>query len=255
MSPGRMSPGRDRNGLTLTGSVPRGTTLANPAPLTRAIPPAALALRGAFHPTEADQVPAFPDGTAAGTLLLLGWTGGAQWPAFAASPEYHDGQPDPLDRWTRRHLAHAAAQLDAQALHPGEGPPYLPFQRWAIRAENLAPSPLGLLIHPAWGLWHAWRGALALRERLDLAETPAAAIPCAGCPRPCLTACPVSAFTPAAYDATACATHLGTDHQTCLTTGCAARLACPVYPPVPYSPDQLRFHMAALSIGLARAAD
>ena len=29
-------------------------------------------------------------------------------------------------------------------------------------------SPLGILIHPDWGLWHSYRGALAFRERLDL---------------------------------------------------------------------------------------
>ena len=57
------------------------TTLANPTPLTRAIPESALALRGAFHPTPQDLVPNLPDGTQPGTLLLLGWTGGAQWPA------------------------------------------------------------------------------------------------------------------------------------------------------------------------------
>ena len=234
------------------------TTLADPTDLAAAIPQAALALRGAFHPTPEDQVPPFPDGTPTGTLLLLGWTGGAQFPAFTASPEYQDEKPNPLDRYTSRLLARAARELNAQALHPGAGPPYLPFQRWAIRAEALTQSPIGLLIHPKWGLWHAYRGALALRETLPLAETPAHPAPCETCPRPCLTACPVSAFTPptketGAYDTQACATHLADPVSACPTTGCAARLACPVHPPIPYSPDQRRFHMAALAIGLRRA--
>ena len=129
----------------------------------------------------------------------------------------------------------------------------MPFQRWAMRAESLTQSPLGLLIHPQWGLFHAYRGALALRDRLPLLETPALPSPCESCPRPCLSACPVSAFTATNYDTQACATHLATPATTCLTKGCAARLACPVTPPIPYSPDQHRFHMAALRVGLTRA--
>ncbi len=230
------------------------TTLANPTPLIRALPATAIALRGAFHPTEADQVPRFPDGTPTATLLLLGWTGGAQFPAFAASPEYADGAPDPLDRYTRRLLAKAARDLNAHPLHPGEGPPYLPFQRWAIRAEALTQSPLGLLIHPQWGLFHAYRGALALRERLPLTHLPPQPSPCDGCAKPCLTACPVGAFTIGAYDTATCAQHLDTTphHPPCRTQGCAARLACPIQPAIPYDPTQHAFHMAALRLGLRR---
>jgi hypothetical protein len=204
-----------------------------------------MALRGAFHPGPEDGV----DG---GTLVLLGWTGGAQWPAFAASPEYADGAPDPLDRWTRRLLGAAAAALGGVALFPGEGPPFRPFQRWAMKAEGLTQSPLGLLIHPEWGLWHAWRGALVVPERWALAETADRPSPCEGCAWPCLTACPVGAFRPGDYDIAACAGVLA--QGGCMATGCAARLACPVRPAVPYGAAQMGFHMRALRVGLARAA-
>lgn len=176
-----------------------------------------------------------------------------QWPEFAAGPEFSDGRPDPLDRWTRRLLGHAASRLDALALHPGAGPPYLPFQRWAMRAEGITASPLGLLIHPDWGLWHGYRGALVMRGRLALARLPARASPCEGCARPCLSACPVGAFSVAAYDVAACAGHLDkVPGALCLAEGCAARLACPVRPAVPYGAAQLAFHMAALRVGLRR---
>ena len=47
-----------------------------------------------------------------------------------------------------------------------------------MRAEAVAPSPLGILIHPDYGLWHAYRGALAFAERLALprARGPATAL-------------------------------------------------------------------------------
>ena len=153
-----------------------------------------LAWRGAFHPDFADAVPGFPDGRAAGTLVLLGFVGGRQWPAFATSPERADGGPHPLDRWSRRLVDSLAARHGALPLYPWGGPPWLPFQRWARRAEPVHISPLGILIHPDWGLWHAYRGALAFRERLELPPRDERPSPCATClSRPCLTACPAGA--------------------------------------------------------------
>ncbi len=223
-----------------------GTTLADPGRVAAVLDPAAMAVRGALWVGP-------EDGLAEGTLVLLGWTGGAQWPVFAASQEFGDGAPDPLDRWTRRLLAAAAAALGGQALYPGEGPPFWPFQRWAMRAEGLAQSPLGLLIHPEWGLWHAWRGALWLPEPLPLVATPDRPAPCETCDRPCVSSCPVAAFQPGAYDIAACASHLAAPTSRCPTQGCAARRACPVTPPVVYGPIQMRFHMRALAKGLSRA--
>ena len=51
--------------------------------------------------------------------------------------------------------------VGAAPIYPFGGPPYWPFQRWAQRAEAVFPSPLGILIHPEYGLWHAYRAALA----------------------------------------------------------------------------------------------
>ena len=44
------------------------------------------------------------------------------------------------------------------ALFPFSCPPFLPFLRWAERAEVVFPSPSGPLIHPVYGLWHTYRG-------------------------------------------------------------------------------------------------
>jgi hypothetical protein len=204
-----------------------------------------LVLRGAFHPAAADAVPPLPDGTSAGTVVLLGFAGRAGWPAFAAAPEARDGAPDPLDRWSRRVVDGLAARWGGVALYPFGGPPWLPFQRWAQRAEAVFPSPLGLLIHPVWGLWHSYRGAVALRERLPIPPQATAANPCDGCAaRPCLTACPVGAFTPGSYDVDACADHLATSSgEVCMTAGCLARRACPVGADHRYGTKAAGFHM------------
>jgi len=220
--------------------------------VTTVLPPAALVIRGAFHPAAADLVPHFPDAATIGTLVLLGWTGGRQWPAFAGSPEANDEQPHPLDRWARRLIDAAATALGALAFYPFGGPPFHDFQLWALRAEPVARSPIGLLIHPEWGLWHAYRGALGFRERLALEEVRDKPSPCETCAdRPCLTTCPVSAFSPTGdYNVTACGQHVRSpEGAPCLTYGCAARRACPIQPEEHYSPAQSTFHMPAFSRG------
>lgn len=201
-----------------------------------------LALRGAFHPSTADGAP-----LQALTMVLLGNVGGSLWPTFSASAEHGDGRPDALDRWTRRIVDDLSARFAATALYPFGGPPHWPFQRWAQRAEAVHPSPLGLLIHPDHGLWHAYRAALAFPERLALKPADRRPSPCAACPsRPCLTACPVSAFDGTRYDVATCAGHIAVSAgAACMSAGCRARRACPVGTPEAYGPAQQAFHMAA----------
>ena len=102
---------------------------------------AGLACRGGFHPTEIEDI---------ATIILVGFTGNREWPAFANAAEAADGAPDPLDRWSRRVVGALAAELGATPLFPFGGPPFLPFQRWAKLAEPVHSSPLGVLIHPDW---------------------------------------------------------------------------------------------------------
>jgi hypothetical protein len=109
-----------------------------------------LAVRGAARPADDERI-ALRLGVAR-TLVLLGFTGAAHWDAFAHSPEAADGAAHPLDRWSRRIIDALARDCGAKALYPFDGPPYRPFQRWAARAEPVHPSPLGLLIHPDFGL-------------------------------------------------------------------------------------------------------
>jgi len=136
-----------------------------------------LDLRGAFHPESADDVPVLPTGRIPGTLVLVGNVGSGLWAVFAQSGEANDGAPHPLNRWTQRVLDRIAAEVDAAPLFPFGGPPYLPFQRWAMRAEPVAPSPLGILIHPDYGLWHAYRGRARLCRTAGLAAARRAAAP------------------------------------------------------------------------------
>ncbi len=181
-------------------------------------------------------------------ILLLGAIGGSTWPAFAASPELADGEPHPLDRWSRRVITRLAERFSAEPLFPFGGPPYQPFLAWARRAEGLSPSPLGMLIHPRHGLWHSYRGALAFSKApADWREEAPAASPCDSCrDKPCLSGCPVGAFTADGYDVETCSNHLARpEGGACMTGGCLARRACPIAPDLAYAHDQAAFHMRA----------
>jgi hypothetical protein len=206
-----------------------------------------LACRGGFYPEADDGVPAFADGGAALTVVLFGFVGGRQWPAFVASGEYADGQPNSLDRWSRRVIDAIGARYDAVGWYPSQGPPWLPFQRWAQRAEPVHSSPLGILIHPEFGLWHAYRGALGFRIRLDLPAPDRRPSPCSSCAgKPCLSTCPVGALTMDHYDRMGCAHHVASiDGIDCLNLSCRARRSCPVGAAYRYGSVQSKFHMAA----------
>ncbi len=181
------------------------------------------------------------------TIVLAGMAGREGWGAFAASDEAADGLDHPLDRWSRRVIEALARDLRGRALFPFGGPPYFPFQQWARRSEPVHPSPIGLLIHPRYGLWHSYRGALGFPEALDIPERCESVSPCESCrERRCLNACPAGAFSPGGYDVAACADHLrsaaGAD---CMRDGCQARGACPVGAEHAYAAEQAGFTMRA----------
>jgi hypothetical protein len=207
-----------------------------------------LVPRGALRLAESGQTGAL---TGVRTIVLAGMAGREGWGAFAASPEASDGSGHPLDRWSGRLIEALARELGAKAFFPFGGPPFWPFQQWAQRAEPVHPSPIGILIHPRYGLWHSYRGALGFSERLAVPEPATIPSPCESCiGRWCLKTCPVGAFSPGAYDVAACAGHVqsraGAD---CMDFGCRARRACPVGPEHAYGPDQAQFHMRAFLRG------
>lgn len=214
------------------------------AAIVESIERCGLAARGAFALDDVDRQ---ADLAGVNAIVLVGAAGARGWSAFADSPEAGDGRPDPLDRWSRRVIGALAAALGARALYPFGGPPHWPFQRWAMRAEAVHVSPLGLLIHPDYGLWHSYRGALAFAEPIAIPAFARRASPCETCvARPCLSACPVGAFAADGYDVDACAGHLRDEEgRACMDGGCLARRACPVGAEHAHGPEQTRFHMRA----------
>ncbi len=217
-----------------------------------ALQPHGLFLRGTLNFGPGEVAPLLADGRPAAGVVLIGNVGGSLWQPFSAWREAQPdgGGADPLDTWSKAVIGSLACDVGATAYFPSD-PPWQPFQQWAMRAEGLKPSPLGILIHPRFGLWHGYRGAIAFD--MPLAETGerATAHPCESClAKPCISACPVGALAGERFDVGLCRSHLRTDagRAGCLSNGCLSRDACPVGATHRYPPEQLRFHMAVLEV-------
>lgn len=213
-----------------------------------ALNPFGLELIGSLLLNDGDRVPDIADGLPARQLLLIGNGGSSFWPYFIRSKEYKDGLADPLDRWSRRVGKLLASRLGGRAIFPFEGPPYQPFLTWAGKTGKLVSSRLSIFIHERFGLWHAYRFALALPEVLYAAAVaPEFISPCLSCvDKPCLKVCPVDAFSGQSYRVDLCMEYLADDDRSsCRELGCEARRACPVGKAFTYVPDHAKFHMEA----------
>ncbi|MDG4874549.1 hypothetical protein P9273_05495 [Mesorhizobium sp. WSM4935] len=208
-----------------------------------------LILRGGFSFGDDEMAPTGSSGAPAKSMLLVGQAGAAPWPHFQRWRERQARDiANPLDSWSREVIGTVAQGFGARAVSPSDRP-YLPFQHWAMRAEGLKPSPLGILMHPTYGLWHAYRGALLFEDEISLPEPHAAIHLCDTCvAKPCLNSCPVDAYSGDGFAHQACLAHVrGTDGTPCLAGGCLDRNACPYGAEYRYPPEVQAFHMAAFA--------
>lgn len=208
-----------------------------------------LILRGGFNFTSDDAPPAGLSGVFATSVLLVGQAGAAPWPHFQRWLEHQPrATANPLDTWSREVIGAVAEEFAARAVSPSDKP-YLPFQQWAVRAEGLKPSPLGILMHPEFGLWHAYRGALLLDVYIDVEAPQEQSHLCDLCDgKPCLKSCPVGAYSEAGFAYRDCVDHVrGALGAPCRKGGCLDRNVCPFGWAYRYPIEVQAFHMASFA--------
>lgn len=192
--------------------------------------------------------------------VILMQAGGAFWEglrSLRALDAALDASSDPLDLYTGR-MAHRLGGLLGPALLETRFPfaSQLDFVALGEAAGLGRPSRLAMLIHPAFGLWTAFRmlffvsdGAAVLAPASPL---PAAA--CAACAAPCIAACPAGAIrggTGAERLDYAVSYRYRRDHPGVCAEACDARLACPVGAAHRYPEDALRHsHRRAWNDGI-----
>lgn len=208
-----------------------------------------LILRGGFTFPEGEEAPAGPSGAPARSVLLVGQAGAAPWPHFR---KWQQCQPEnlanPLDSWAREVIGEVAARAGARAISPSDRP-WMPFQKWAMRAEGLKLSPLGILMHPLYGLWHAYRGALLFDHEIEIQQVQKPIHLCDLCDgKPCLNSCPAGAYSVFGFDYEGCLSHVrGPKGAVCRASGCLARNACPYGTEYRYPAEEQAFHMASFA--------
>jgi hypothetical protein len=207
-----------------------------------------LILRGGFNFADGKDAPSGLSGAPSKSALLVGQAGAAPWPHFLRWWEKSQTIANPLDTWSRQVIGAVAKEFGARAVSPSDRP-YLPFQQWAMRAEGLKPSPVGILMHPQYGLWHAYRGALLFEDEIALSEPRDVIHLCDACvDKPCLKSCPVDAYSAEGFAYGTCLTHVrGADGAPCRTGGCLDRNACPHGTDHRYPREVQTFHMASFA--------
>ena len=204
--------------------------------LEKDIHSAGLTILGELQVIDDDPVP-----KEAQSILLLGPDEPNFWKIFKESDEFKDRKANPLDRWSKRIIDNIAVKNDCSPLYPFGGQPYKPFFSWALRSGTVWSSPVHLAIHKDRGLFVSFRGALAINQIRKMDQR--FKNPCTKCPGPCLSACPVNAFTESGYDVAKCKEHIsGVDSRNCKSLGCNTRRACPVGANLRHF-EQSLFHM------------
>ena len=193
-----------------------------------------------------ENLPKLSSGKTVKSILIVGNAGSEIWPKFSLGwQEFQSSAP--LDHWTESVLRDVAITYNYGVVFPFEGPPYYPFQRWALESKIFSQSPLGVLIHKVYGPWLAFRGAFLSSEVIDFAQNGGDTELCKSCvDKPCLSVCPVDAISlDNGYDANACRTYLRKESEADCQIGCKARCACPYGTEYRYDSNHARFHMSA----------
>lgn len=181
------------------------------------------------------------------SILVFGSGGRALWDALVADVRAHPAhlaqEEHPLDAYVRRAVLAADPALgDVRRrwfFAAADAELHLDFRLLASLAGLGGRSRLGLLLHPEFGLWLGLRAAVFLDAALPVSPPPDPD-PCAGCPAPCIPACPGGAFVDGAWDVGRCSAFH--DASAACASTCHSRLACPRGAEHRYPPDELVYH-------------
>jgi hypothetical protein len=228
----RLADKAQRFGLNLTAAIPAERYEIVAAPLYRA-------------------GPIYPE---CRSIVVIGNGGGAFWRAFKGHVEAnHDWfeRDNPLDDFTRKIVDEqivrpiTASGVGCVVVYPFGTGPTLNFMQLARLAGLAGPSIIGVVVHPVFGPWIAFRAALLLDVEIDRPGDAVGFDPCPTCTmRSCISACPAAAVSyPAGWNIPRCLTHRVEAHPQCADR-CHARVACVLSPDQRYPDDELAYHQA-----------
>jgi hypothetical protein len=187
------------------------------------------------------------------SIVVVANGGGELWTALkrhaAATPGWWQRE-HPLDDFTRAIVndriapAARAAGVRCTTVFPFmQGKATLNFIELGKAAALAGPSILGVVVHPRFGPWIAFRAALLIDQAIDAPGEAARFDPCPSCTaRSCIPACPTGAVAfPSGWDIPRCLAYRIESEPDC-TPRCHARAACVIGPEHRYPDDELAYH-------------
>lgn len=185
------------------------------------------------------------------SIVVIGNGGGAFWDAFQHHAKENPGwmtRDNPLDDFTRvvieRELGPILRGVAHTIVYPFmSGGPTLNFMEAGKAAGLSGPSILGVMVHPVYGPWIAFRAAILLSESIDAPGEACGFDPCPSCiARTCISACPAEAVSlGGGWDIPKCLTHRVEMEADCAPR-CHARAACVLGPQHRYPDEELAYH-------------
>jgi epoxyqueuosine reductase len=187
------------------------------------------------------------------SIVVIGNGGGAFWRAFKEHTARNPGwvkRENPLDDFTREIVEHEilpiarAGSVRCEATYPFmAGAPMLNFIELGKLAGIGGPSILGVLVHPTFGPWIAFRVALLVDVEIDAPADALGFDPCPTCAsRSCINACPVHVVSyPRGWNIPKCLEHRVEVEADCAPQ-CHSRVACVLGPEHRYPDDELAYH-------------
>jgi epoxyqueuosine reductase len=194
------------------------------------------------------------------SIVVIGNGGSDFWRAFLAHAAENPGwlaRDNPLDDFTREVIEKQVvrpiqtAGVRCITVYPfGSNGATLNFTQLATLAGLAGPSIIGVVVHPVFGPWIAFRAALLLDCEIDRPGDALGFDPCPTCStRTCIRACPAAAISfPSGWNIPRCLAHRIEAHPDCAER-CHARVACVLGPDQRYPDDELAYHqMRALRV-------
>ncbi|HYO58866.1 hypothetical protein [Archangium sp.] len=202
------------------------------------------------------------------SILVVGSGGPELWWAFLGdlerNPRHLTHEPHPLEAFVKREIQRADGVLQdiprRWFFAASDDEVQLDFRMLGHLAGLGGDSRLKLLMNARYGPWLGLRAACFLAAELP-PSVPGGPDLCAGCPAPCVSACPGQAFPGGHWSVDRCsAYHAESDR---CGTRCHARLACPQGARFRYPLEEIHYHSNSYTgrrwlrthLGLSEAED
>ena len=177
-------------------------------------------------------------------IILLANGGSRYWQSMQQAGSQTEQQSDPVDNYFYQIINDLLEPyFEYKVVYPGNH--FLPLQGLGKLAGWHHESPLGLGIHPVFGLWFAYRGVILSNTKFSPIESDMAhgsESPCRSCQgKPCIAACPANAVLASGFKVGQCSDYRLQSESGCQSR-CMARLACPTGKEYRYQTAQMTYH-------------